>query len=400
MEEEIIFCSRCGEPMKKGQRNCLKCGQLNYENPINGRMRKYETAAREQQNPYVIGQGMATKATNHGLAVREMLADKAGNLTLCAILNILFYIGGVVLIFLVAFVHQNDLASILFNQRFLIVLIAYSFAFIEIYALQLLLMRANKAWWKALIPVYNLYVLYDITMDHGWLFLLTFVPIVGIVSTLVLLYRLGKVYGKNPWLTLLFSFIMIPVIGFDSTTNYKNILYVSVVKGKASIGALYKWNKRVSTLALGLVLLGIIAISYHHREWFICKFNQIKTFSFLRDAKLIVEDAKKSIQEDDYTCSNYLPIDQQEIYYIAFNNAGAYFDSERVTDSPLSIAYYRGYIKVVHSNGGDTKYYIALDDNIYGILETEESEIKNIYAKKNTYSKVPEGAVICSKIKS
>ena len=36
-----IYCSRCGAPMKNGARYCMKCGDLNPEQPENISMEKY-----------------------------------------------------------------------------------------------------------------------------------------------------------------------------------------------------------------------------------------------------------------------------------------------------------------------------------------------------------------------
>lgn len=395
--DDFIICPSCGEPMRRDQRNCLKCGQLNYENPNNTYMKKYDTNTNNNTSgPYVIGQGMVTGAKHQGKAIREMIADKAGNFSLCVTLNILFYLGGLVLLFLIAFICKGDLLDTLLDKSFALFSIFYSLVFIEVYALELLFMKANQTWWKALIPIYNVYVFNEITMGSGWFSLLLLIPGVGLISLFISYYKLGVVYGKNPWLTLLFGFIMIPVIGFDSTTNYKGVRYINTVRGKDPMEVLYKWNKRVLSCAYIFILAGILSLSYSNREWFVHKFNQILTGSFIRDANLIVQDAKKSIENDQYVCSNGLPLTAQNIYYIEFDNAGAYFNSKKVSDSSLSHEFYHGYIKVVDG----AKYYIAVDDTKYGMLEVEESKIKKSYAKKDVFVKIPEGVITCSKINS
>lgn len=45
--EDIIFCDRCGAEMKKNQRCCIKCGNINYSNPENASMRKFENNSKK-----------------------------------------------------------------------------------------------------------------------------------------------------------------------------------------------------------------------------------------------------------------------------------------------------------------------------------------------------------------
>ena len=54
--EEIIVCSACGAKMKKSQRCCMKCGQLNYSHPENASMLKFANNS-VNNNSYVVGSG-------------------------------------------------------------------------------------------------------------------------------------------------------------------------------------------------------------------------------------------------------------------------------------------------------------------------------------------------------
>lgn len=57
--------------------------------------------------------------------------------------------------------------------------------------------KAGEHGWACLVPFYGNYVLYRIVFDNGWLFLLMFVPLVGMIMALVANFRLGKVFGKS-----------------------------------------------------------------------------------------------------------------------------------------------------------------------------------------------------------
>lgn len=55
-----------------------------------------------------------------------------------------------------------------------------------------LYVKAGKPGWASLVPLYNLYCLYDMAFGIGWLFLLTFVPLVNFVITIILCFKLAK----------------------------------------------------------------------------------------------------------------------------------------------------------------------------------------------------------------
>lgn len=400
VKEEMITCPRCGELMRKSQRNCLKCGQLNYENVDNKYMEKYTSKSKNGEGTYVIGQGTMNNRGklsifNNSRPI-EKLADNTGSLTVCAVFNILFFIAVLVLIFLYGLSINGDMKAVLLSEKFSYFIIIYSLLFIWGYSFQLLFMKANRRWWKALIPVYNLYVLYDIVLFKGWVFFLTFIPVIGVFVLLYMFYRLGKSFGKNPWITLILGPIMIPFIAFSYLGGYNGIIYVNEAEKSKYTEKLFKWNKFILTLVFICIFSGVASIIYNNSDWFIYKFKQIKTRTFIKDAEYIMKDAKESIKNDRYFCSNNLTIDEQDIYYIQFDNVGNYFYSDKLNDSSLSREYYRGYIKVVnHDNKSD--YYIALNNNVYGIDETKDNMIRKVYAEKGKSVEIPEGSVICKK---
>lgn len=398
--DEIIFCPRCGEKMRKTQRNCLKCGQLNYENPNNAYMKKYESKNSSVNSTYVIGKGSVHKSGNLSIfnnsRPNEMLADNAGNLMTCVSVNILIYLTGIVCSFLISFFTSGSVGETLLNNVFISFLVFYSLIFILMYSLELIFMKSNAQWWKALIPFYNLYIWCKIVLSNGFLFILFFIPVIGVIMFFIFFYKLGKVYGKNPWLTLLFGPISLPFIAFSNTTSYNGVVYINRMRGKNSVELLYKWNKRILTLFFVFIVAGICLFIYNKRQWFSDKWKQIMTMSFINDARLIIEDAKVSVENDAYTCSNGVSLSSQTEYYIFFENAGEYFNSDKVTESALSGEYYRGYVRVVNSEES-VNYYISIDDNVYGINEVNFENLKKTYAEKGVYAKLPKDIVICSK---
>ena len=62
--------------------------------------------------------------------------------------------------------------------------------------------KAGEAGWKAIIPIWNVYILYKITWGIGLLFLLMLIPIVGTIIALITSYKLAKVFGHGIGYTL------------------------------------------------------------------------------------------------------------------------------------------------------------------------------------------------------
>ena len=399
-DTEMIFCTRCGEKMFRNQRNCLKCGQLNYENPNNSYMKRYESESSATDNTYIIGKGSMHKSGKLSIfnnsRPNEMLSNNAGNLMVCVLTNILIYLAGIACSFLISFFASGNVSAALLNNLFISFLISYSLIFILVYSLELLFMKADKPWWGALVPIYNFYLLCKIVLSNGFFLILFFIPVIGIIMLFILFYNIGRSYGKNPWLTLLFGPIALPFLAFSNTTNYNGIVYVNRIKGKDPVEVLYKWNKRVLTLFFIFIISGVCLFIYNKRQWFLDRWGQVMTMSFIKDAKLIVEDLKVSVENDAYTCSNGVPLSSQTEYYIIFQNAGEYFSSSNVAESSLSGEYYRGYVRVVNSEN-DVDYYISIDDTVFGISEVNFVDLKKTYAKKGVYANPPENVVICSK---
>lgn len=82
--------------------------------------------------------------------------------------------------------------------------------------------KAGKPGWAAIIPIYNLIVLLEITRKPiWWIVLLLLIPIVNFIMCIIVLHALSLSFGKGVGMTLLlifFPFIALPVLGFGSAT--------------------------------------------------------------------------------------------------------------------------------------------------------------------------------------
>lgn len=62
--------------------------------------------------------------------------------------------------------------------------------------------KAGEAGWKAIIPIYNLYIFCKIIDGNGIKFLLLLIPVVNIVYSILLDIRTAKAFGKGTGFTL------------------------------------------------------------------------------------------------------------------------------------------------------------------------------------------------------
>ena len=87
--------------------------------------------------------------------------------------------------------------------------------------------KAGKPGWAAIVPFYNMYVLFEITWGKGWMFLTMFVaiiPIVGYIAALVIIVltmiKLAKAFGKDTGFAvglILLGLIFMGILAFDSS---------------------------------------------------------------------------------------------------------------------------------------------------------------------------------------
>ena len=81
--------------------------------------------------------------------------------------------------------------------------------------------KADEPGWAAIIPFYNLYVLFKITWGKGLLFLTMFIPLVNIVFYIITSVKLCKAFGKGALFTLasiFFPNVTTLIMGFDNSS--------------------------------------------------------------------------------------------------------------------------------------------------------------------------------------
>lgn len=89
--------------------------------------------------------------------------------------------------------NQTGVTALLGTYMILILVIAV----IMIIANWKVFTKAGKPGWASIIPLYNMYVMFEIAGMNGWMFLLTFIPIVNIIIQIMLYLNLAKKFGKS-----------------------------------------------------------------------------------------------------------------------------------------------------------------------------------------------------------
>lgn len=83
--------------------------------------------------------------------------------------------------------------------------------------------KAGKPGWGAIVPFYNFYCLFDISFGNGWLFLLMFVPCVGVVMQIIAYVKLAQAFGKSGGFAvglIFLPYIFLPILAFDGSQYY------------------------------------------------------------------------------------------------------------------------------------------------------------------------------------
>ena len=92
---------------------------------------------------------------------------------------------------------------------------------LEIAGWWMILSKAGRPGWGAIIPFYNIYLYCKVAGRPGWWLILFLIPIVNIVIAFVVFIDVARKFGKGAGfgvgLTLL-SFIFAPILGFGDAT--------------------------------------------------------------------------------------------------------------------------------------------------------------------------------------
>ncbi len=214
MNDEIIYCPRCGASMKNSSRYCMKCGALNFDHPDNQSMKQY--ISEKEINKSNIGYADSNNNIENKVFVggKELKEVSIASSPQVESKNYKAEILYILLISLLAF----GAVAFFLDQSFMVGIYSFLivfFSLLSVLATSNIYRKAGYSGFTVFIPFYNMYILCEMLFGKGILFLLGFVPIVNIFFSFVLLYKLGEKYGINGILSILFAPIVLLVIAFS-----------------------------------------------------------------------------------------------------------------------------------------------------------------------------------------
>ena len=97
------------------------------------------------------------------------------------------------------FVTMEGMPAMNFDPKQMIVpgIIGLIVCIISLVALAKVFKKAGRPGWAVIVPIYNLYVLFDIAWGKGIMFLLMLIPVVNFVIMIMLYIKLAKAFGKS-----------------------------------------------------------------------------------------------------------------------------------------------------------------------------------------------------------
>ena len=367
MNNDKILCPRCQTEMKSNARYCMKCGYLNYNHPENIALKPYMGKLQEATN-YVNGQAETRQFQGTRKMHEIRFGSKTGSKSLCFLVNVVLYLLFMILSFFLVYRNYDYLIDLLYSALPYLFL-AVTVIFIYVYAIELIFMKMNERWWYAFIPILNIFKLSYRGMGSYWFGLLSFVPGVNLIYFLVLAYKIGKKFGYNGFLFMLFWPVFIPMCGFG-TNAYDGITYVTGLDN-SSIEKEYKLTNVFIISATTVLVLCLALIGYLNRSIFADPLKALDKYYYVYASRAIVNNVKTDITVRTINCDEgvYLSSEAGD-YYFYYPNAT--YEADLLFGSTRDEI--ESYVKVVNE-GGVSTYYISLTDGKYGIEEKKVNEI-------------------------
>ena len=370
-EERFFSCPRCGNEVNIKARYCMKCGYLNPSHPDNAQYKKFITGGKES---YHVGEDGAQSIdpvnVNEANAnvVSTMFGSNMGGYNLCFFLNLFCYV--VLIVLAVVFFYYSSYGDIntLLTSELSYVLIAISLLGIYHYSLQLVYMKMNRHWWASFIPIVNMYALSDAIYGNKWLNLLIFVPIIGEIYYIILLFKMGKEFRTSGLLTVFFPFIMFPVLGYGGS-SFRRVLYVS---GKDSLEKEYRKKKSFLILAVTVMIISAVMVVYSNVVDINRGMDRISSYYLYFASQRVIRRTKLKVENKVYTCDTY-----GSTIYFHFDDLEDYFSIPfYVYRDPIE-----AYVRVDITEEGEGifdvyNYSISMTDRRYGYAETPIDELK------------------------
>ncbi len=366
-----FVCPRCGNDVSLNARYCMKCGYLNPDHPDN---KQYEQLINKNgMVGYTVSDGKTDASFQvnanevRATGVETVFGSNTGNYNLCFILNFLFYLLLVIGTVFVFYTTYGSFTNMLGSEIYY-VLFCISLFSIYLYSTQLVYMKMNRHWWVALIPFVNMYSLSDAIYGNKILNLLIFVPVIGELYYIVLLFKMGKAFKVSGLLTVLIPFIMFPVIGYGGN-GFNNICYVS---GRDSLEKDYGKKKTFFVTCCIVIVCSVILFIYSNTVNINKSMDKFSSYYLYFASQRVIRRTELKVQNKVYECDSY-----GDTLYFYYGDLSDYFSIPfYVYRDPI-----QAYVKVVITEEGDGildkyDYYISMTDKKYGYAEIPVDELK------------------------
>ena len=361
-------CPRCGNEVNNSSRYCMKCGYLNPNHPSNQQYTKI-LPKEEKNNPQdIYSTGTFNQNVISAKGAELAFGSNTGSFNICFIVNFICYliliVGSVA-----AFYYLSDgNLKMMMGSELCYLLLGISLFSIFQYSIQLVYMKMNKRWWTALIPLVNLYVFSDALYEKKLLNFLVFVPFAGQIYYLVLLYKMGKDFKTSGFLTMLFPFIMFPVIGFGGH-SFRGLCYVS---GRDTLEKEYGKKKAFFIFNVVVVVASAVMFSYSNTTDINRGIDRFSSYYIYYASQRVITRTQLKVENRVYECME----PNNDVLYFYFGDLSDYFSIPfYVYRDPIE-----AYVKVIITRGDDGDpikydYYISMTDLRYGFPETSVDEV-------------------------
>ena len=356
-ESQKIYCQRCGAEMNSNSRYCMKCGNLNYDHSGNESMRPY--IPQDNTVGYQVGSG--TNISNNSDQLTINSGNNMGSYVLCFIVNFAFYL--ILLVFwgMKAFNQPFETIKDFFNSIYPFIGLLISYFCMFIYACQLVAMKCNNRWWSVFIPIYNVMLLSEVIYKKKWLGILTLVPILGQLFFIVMIYKLGQRFKYSGFTTVLFFFVMVPVMGFGSHFLDGKIY----LEKDRTLEKDYKLKKTFFVVSIIVIIFGFVCTFWSNIVNISENVQKVKYYHYVYSSRKVVEKIKMSLRKEYVSCEKKQFDKNNGTYYFYYPDLGRrVFLPLNYFNDPLE-----AYVKLEIFDG-EAKYYVSLTDGRNGFSET------------------------------
>lgn len=369
-----MVCPRCGATLNSTQRYCMKCGALNYEHPDNQKMKQYITEqeiedANQEYQKTVNSQNQTIEIAGKVYSDTPVVDKKTTYVDTRIMVGLLF----IVTICLGAIYYFVFPYSILMTLILCLVFFLLVFAILTTISIY---MKGGYSGFSPFIPFYGQYAYFDIALGNGWLFLISFIPIVGLFYSFYVSFKIGKAFGKSGWLTLFFPFIMLPIIAFSDRAVYSG----PSDKYKAYVEKGKKRNTKVPAFICSVVVF-LLFLGFTQTSISLI----VASYFTEMDVDRVTKTVERDVRDGLYVCDGEVLGSQKGSYYIPVKNLSDVQNYPIPIRSSSNGKKLYGYFRVQVSNK-KTSVLANFTDGV------------GIFSDDDIYSfSVPEGAVLCQK---